>query len=225
VKNTADIAVPQTTDEFETPRLGLQWQWHSNYENCWYSLTEHPGYLRLYPQFVLKGDFSKAGNLLLQKFPARSFAVETQLEISPDSPDLFAGIMVMGLEYAALDAQRTNEGYWLRLRMTSETRGEYFVAGAESVRLRIEVREGGVCAFGIADDKEGFYQIGPVFHARPGRWIGAKVGIYCLTPEVFGARGHADFDYFRVAAVQEAGDKPSLAASNFILPARVLAPL
>jgi Beta xylosidase C-terminal Concanavalin A-like domain len=71
------------------------------------------------------------------------------------------------------------------------------------VRLRVEVREGGICAFGIADAEDEFYQIGPAFHARPGRWIGAKVGLYCLTPNMLGVQGHADFDYFRVTALRE----------------------
>ena len=32
------IATPQTSDEFETPKLGLQWQWHANHEARWFSL-------------------------------------------------------------------------------------------------------------------------------------------------------------------------------------------
>lgn len=200
--SAAPLAVPQTTDEFDAPRLGLQWQWQANFEDGWYSLTSRPGRLRLYPQFVLKGDFSTAGNLLLQKFPARSFAVETRLEILPNHANLYAGLIVMGLEYAALEVQRTSEGYKLRLRMTPEIRGEHFLAGVEFVRLRMETREGGICAFGIMDENDEFYQIGPSFHARPGRWIGAKVGVYCLTPHMLGAQGQADFDYFRVSALR-----------------------
>jgi beta-xylosidase len=203
VKAATHLVVPQTSDEFAASRLGLQWQWHSNHEVGWFSLTERSGHLRLYPQFVLKGDFSKAGNLLLQKFPAQTFSVETQLELPVGHPDLFAGVIVMGLEYAALEAQRTDNGYNLRLRMLAETRGEHFVTAAESVRLRVTVNEGGICAFGIVDDENQLYQIGPLFHARPGRWIGAKVGIYCLTPDMLEAKGFADFDYFRVSALRE----------------------
>lgn len=203
---TSRIAVPQTTDEFETPDLGLQWQWQSNHQDTWYSLSTRSGFLRLYPQFVLKGDFAKAGNLLLQKFPARTFCVETQLELPPGHVDLHAGVIVMGLEFAALDAQRTDAGYKLRLSMTPETRGDHVVPAAESLRLRINVAEGGVCTFGVVDEGSQFYQIGPAFHARPGRWIGAKVGIYCLTPDVLKAQGHADFDYFRVGILRQETD-------------------
>src|SRR5438067_4539272 len=104
------IATPQTSDEFDTPDLGLQWQWHSNYQDTWYSLSERPGHLRLYSQFVLKGDFLKAGNLLLQKFPAQAFVVEAELELSSNHEHLHAGLIVMGLEYAAMDVQRTTAG-------------------------------------------------------------------------------------------------------------------
>jgi hypothetical protein len=35
------------------------------------------------------------------------------------------------------------------------------------------------------------------FQATEGHWIGAKVGIYSLTPNPQGGAGHADFEYFR----------------------------
>jgi beta-xylosidase len=221
-KVPAPVVVPQTSDEFHAPKLGLQWQWQSNHQDSWYSLSERLGHLRLYPHFVLRRNFSTAGNLLLQKFPARSFATETQLVMPVGHPNLYAGLIVMGLEYAALETQRTEEGYHLRLRMALETRGEHFVSGSESVRLRVEIREGGVCAFGIVDDGDEFYQIGPSFFARPGRWIGAKVGIYCLTPDVLGTQGHADFDYFRVSVLRELPAEPMLPHARAVLPQAVL---
>lgn len=199
VEKVSIPTTPQTSDEFDRPTLGLQWQWHSNHEGGWHSLSARQDRLRLYPRFVLKGDFFKAGNLLLQKFPAREFAVETELELPLPLNDehLHAGLVVMGMEYAALDVQRMDQGYKLRLLWTSEPRGDYFLPEASTVRLRAEVREGGVCCFGILDETESFYQIGPAFHARPGKWIGAKIGLYCMTPEMLAIGGHADFTYFR----------------------------
>jgi beta-xylosidase len=177
-------AIPQTSDEFDKPTLGLQWQWHSNHEDSWHSLTAHRGRLRLYPRFVLKGDFLKAGNLLLQKFPAREFAVETELELPSNNEHLHAGLIVMGMEYGALDVQCTGDGYKLRFQWTSEVKGGHVMPTVEPVRLRTEIREGGVCHFGIQDETGRFYQIGPAFHARPGKWIGAKIGLYCITHEI-----------------------------------------
>jgi beta-xylosidase len=44
----APLRVPPTSDEFDGPALGLQWQWNANSKAEWYSLAERPGMLRLH---------------------------------------------------------------------------------------------------------------------------------------------------------------------------------
>ena len=39
--------------------------------------------------------------------------------------------------------------------------------------------------------------MGEPFTARQGKWIGAKVGVFCVTPNE-GNRGWADVDWFRM---------------------------
>ena len=39
--------------------------------------------------------------------------------------------------------------------------------------------------------------VGETFTARQGKWIGAKVGLFCVTPNE-GNRGWADVDWFRM---------------------------
>lgn len=189
---------PQTSDEFDGPRLGLQWQWHSNHEQTWYSLSERPGHLRLYPRFLAKGDFSKAGNLLLQKFPAREFSVETSLEIPAGHAHLHAGLIVMGAEFAALDVTRDAQGCKVQLLANLEPMGELAWVSAV-LRLRVTVGEGGVCRFGVVRPEGSFYLLGPAFQARPGHWIGAKIGLYCMTMAPTQTSGHADFPYFKLS--------------------------
>jgi beta-xylosidase len=86
VRKSPQVAIPQTRDDFSRDELGLQWQWHANPNGDWHSLTERAGHLLLRPQFVLKGNLKVAPNLLLQKFPAAEFIVETKLELTPDHP-------------------------------------------------------------------------------------------------------------------------------------------
>lgn len=198
VGKTQRLAAPQTSDDFQSGRLGLQWQWHSNHRDSWHSLTERPGKLRLYPQFVRKGDFSEAGNLLLQKFPAREFTVETEVELPSGHDDLHAGLVVMGLEHAALDVLRTHDGYQLRLLINSQPMGDLPPVAGATVKLRVVISDGGVCRFGSVAGDGGFYQIGPAFFARVGRWIGAKFGLYCLSPNALNITGSADFSYCHV---------------------------
>jgi hypothetical protein len=39
--------------------------------------------------------------------------------------------------------------------------------------------------------------VGNDFTAQPGVWIGAKVGLFCINPNINKRNGFADFDWFR----------------------------
>jgi hypothetical protein len=134
-------------------------------------------------------------NLLLQKFPARSFAFETLLEFSPDHPGEEAGLVVMGQSCAALALRRDVAGNQLVLRVDGVQK--FARDGMPGVvKLRVEVGEGGVCAFHFATDGQ-FVQIPHAFPARRGMWMGAKIGVYALNRRPQVPAGHADFDYCR----------------------------
>ena len=68
---------------------------------------------------------------------------------------------------------------------------------AGPLELRVAVGEGAVCQFSWRRAGAGFVPIGPSFVAQPGRWVGAKVGLFAGAPGTSPA-GHADFDWFRV---------------------------
>jgi len=42
------VVTPAASDDFSSPRLGLQWQWNHNPDDSRWSLTERPGFLRLH---------------------------------------------------------------------------------------------------------------------------------------------------------------------------------
>jgi beta-xylosidase len=192
----SSVAVPQTSDEFDSTKLGLQWQWHANHDDNWYSLTARPGWLLLFSRNVEGSDLAKVPNLLLQKTPARSFTVETRLEFSPQSSGEEAGLVVMGRAYAALALQSREHGLQLVFRDNGK---DVFTLPLDGnrVKLRVAFDDGGLCRFSFAAD-EGltFTTIPHTFQAQAGVWIGAKIGIYSLKAAE-GAGGHADFDYFR----------------------------
>jgi beta-xylosidase len=187
--------IPQTSDEFDSPRPGWQWQWQANHRDGWCSLTSRKGWLRLYPQPVAHEDLTRVPNLLLQKFPARSFTFETLLEFSPGHPGEEAGLVVTGQSCAALALRSCSAGHQLVLRADG---AQKFVRDGlpGAVKLRVTVGEGGLCVFHFAAGGP-FEQIPDVFQAQRGTWMGAKVGVYALSRQSPGAAGHADFDYCR----------------------------
>ena len=67
-----------------------------------------------------------------------------------------------------------------------------------TVYLQVKVAEGGQCRFGYSLDGKKFTEFGKAFSAREGKWIGAKVGIFCSRQERMNDGGFADVDWFRI---------------------------
>jgi beta-xylosidase len=200
------FAVPPTSDEFDAPNLGLQWQWQANPQSGWFSLTAQPGQLRLFAQPAPKpGNLYEAPSLLLQKFPAREFTVTTRIELHALADGDSAGLMIFGYDYAWIGLKR-EQGVvapLLALRRDAVKGGpqeEIRVLGAGFAPqfFRVTVRDGGKCRFSLSADGVNFSPVGGEFTATVGRWVGAKVGVFAS-----GAAGaSADFDWVRVEPVQ-----------------------
>lgn len=199
--------VPQTGDDFEAARLGLQWQWHGNPQHGWYSLTHRPGALRLFAQPVDEAEnLWSVPNLLLQKFPAPSFTATTEVRCGLGEGAGHGGLLVMGEEYAYLGVRRTADGTELvQGRNTAPADGdsdevvERVSLTDSSAELRANVEDGGQVQFAYATGDAGFESVGTPFQAQQGRWIGAKIGLFAVGPAGTPTEdGHCDFDYFHV---------------------------
>ena len=189
------IATPETSDEFDEPKLGLQWQWHANHDKRWFSLTSKKGSLRLVP-VPAAGDLSRVPNLLLQKLPASTFVAETVVDLRGVANGTRAGLVVMGQSHAALVVEQTDVGPCVSLLVDDiPVRGPEAVRPAKLV-LRMTMETGGLTHFEYDDGHETI-ALEERFQATAGRWIGAKVGIFASAPEGTKAQGSADFDYFR----------------------------
>ena len=107
------MATPAESDEFNTPTLGLQWQWQANPKGIWHT-TSNQGFLRLYSYKApedAKNNWD-VPNLLMQKFPAETFMATTKLLFKPN-PKLEneqTGLIIMGLSYANLVLKSGKEG-------------------------------------------------------------------------------------------------------------------
>jgi beta-xylosidase len=189
--------ISQTSDEFDSSKLGLQWQWHANHQSNWYSLAARKNWLRLYPQMAASVNRALLPNLLLQKFPARTFTAETLLHFSPQQAGEEAGLIITGASSASLAIERTDFGNQIVLRIDGVP--QVTQANVPTVvRLRVTVKDGGLCKFSFAD-RNGFETFPLTFTARKGGWIGAKVGVYSLKRQDIAPAGHVDINYFRFA--------------------------
>lgn len=202
------LAVPATSDDFDGPPLGLQWQWQANPSPEWGSLTAEPGALRLpcMPMPQPKSHWMTP-HLLMQKFCAPDFTATTRLRFAPALASDHAGLIVFGHDYAWLGLRKERQALKLVLAICREAhRGaEEIVVETQAItetviHLRVTVERGGRCHFSFSLDGDSFVPIGPTFQAKSSYWVGAKVGLFAATQPGYVPAGAACFDWFRIAA-------------------------
>lgn len=200
------VAVPATSDDFAAPALAPQWQWQANPGTDWYVLGARPGVLRLFARPGPAADnLYDVPHLLLQKFPALDFTVTTQVALSPKSAGVSAGLIVFGYDYAWLGLRATADGVQLvqdvRLDAAEKASAQTTVVQPKvdgPVWLRVTITEGKQCRFACSLDGKQFAPAGVTFTAKPGRWVGAKVGLFALGQPDAPATGWGDFHRFEV---------------------------
>ena len=117
------VCEPDTTDEFDTDKMMLQWQWNSNYDDSWYvtktdaygKKTPDGSYIRLnaLASTPLR-PVSDYRNLLLQKWPAPEFECVTKMCVNGLENGDYAGIVSLGVEYGAVGIVRNFGEYTIR---------------------------------------------------------------------------------------------------------------
>jgi len=118
---SSGVFQPSESDEFISPALGLQWQWHGIPSPYWsYVNPSDEGCLRLYSvkQSENWRNLGDSPNLLLQKTPADKFTATAKISFVPN-PQLkdkgeSCGLVLMGQDYAAIRLTDTHEGVVLQ---------------------------------------------------------------------------------------------------------------
>ena len=215
---TYPIETPVESDEFDTRKLGLQWEWHANYQDV-FGFTTNMGYVRIYghelsPHFK---NFWEVPNLLMQKFPAEEFTATAKLKVSAKDDGQLSGLIIMGWDYSWIGVEKQEEKFLLKQAVCKDAEqgnleqvstlavlepSRKFEAGLfpnyeREIYIRVHVDKGAYCRFSYSLDGKKFTESGTLFKARQGKWIGAKVGMFSVTPHGK-ERGWLDVDWFRV---------------------------
>ena len=206
------IQTPRDSDEFDSNSLGLQWQWHANPEVYWGFPHGNGSKLRLYTS-KLPEDFTNywdVPHLLLQKFPAPAFTATTKLNFQPSDEEIGGetGLIIMGRDYSYLSVTDQEDGLYLAQTVAheadnggeeEEVAGQYVDSNQLWFRVQVSGEKGNVqTRFSYSTDGETFEPFGDAFKARPGGWIGAKVGLFASRPFENYDSGFVDFDWFRI---------------------------
>lgn len=215
---TYPIETPVESDEFDTRKLGLQWEWHANYQDV-FGFTTNMGYARIYghelsPHFK---NFWEVPNLLMQKFPAEEFTATAKLKVSAKDDGQLSGFIIMGWDYSWIGVEKQGEKFLLKQAVCKDAEqgnleqvstlavlepSRKFEAGLfpnyeREIYIRVHVGKEAYCRFSYSLDGKKFTEAGTLFKARQGKWIGAKMGMFSVTPHGK-ERGWVDVDWFRV---------------------------
>lgn len=207
------IITPPDSDEFNDNKVGLQWQWPANPKATWAFAHTANGSLRLFSDKI--PDTAKnlwdVPNVLQQKFPAEEFIVTTKVTFKPNArlENEKAGLAVMGLSYASIALKSKKDGLQLVYAVAKDAglgklENEKVVTKLtdSTIYFRVKVTASAKCQFSYSTDGKTFTNVGDVFIAEPGRWKGAKIGLFCTREKQINDSGYADFNWFRVEVVR-----------------------
>lgn len=189
-------------------------QWHADYKPE-YGFPLSEGMMRVYGHRTETVDINlwDVPNLWLQKFPAEEFTVTSRVRVSAKSMSEGAtsGIVVMGRDYARLGLLKKGDAFVLQYAVNQDADNcgketvkditelkptRVYAAGLMpnlecDVWLRVTVKRDGNCMLSYSTDGRKFKDAGR-FTARVGKWIGAKLGYYSVTPGGVSERGWID---------------------------------
>lgn len=213
--------MPADSDSFSSKKLGLQWQFNANPCQDWYAFDDCK--IRLNAVYNQDGDaVSDLPNLLLQKWPAPEFHCFTEIDYGNLKNGNLAGLVSMGMAYAALVVEKIDHEYRLVTYSGRQTFNgtewstieekniiDNVILTGEKLRLRYQVVKDG---FRDLNENEKHFPLEKItlsysindnnfvpaitFDSQPGRWVGAKMGIFASS--AVSDCGSATFSYFDV---------------------------
>ena len=217
--SSTTIVNPVENDEFNSPVLGKQWQWHANYHQ-FFGMPTAFGTMRIYTYKLSENwkNFWEVPNLLLQKTPADAFTVTTKLRFTSKADGQFGGLIMMGLDYSALVVRRVGDAFQLvqmtcqsadkgkpqtervlaTLKPTAADKTDYKPGIHEDICLRLTVKDSRV-SFSWSQNGKKFTPCGEEFQMKEGKWIGAKFGFIAADTNPKTDKGWVEADWIRVS--------------------------
>ena len=206
IKIKTGASSPQESDEFNLPQLGLQWQWQANPKEGWIFPTSN-GYATMFcikqPDSIK--NYWMLPNFLSQKLPAEEFTAVTKMEFHPQNVNDKTGLMLFGSDYAFIGMVKKDSGTFLSYNTcanaekgTSENETIVKKINAENIWLKIIVTKNATAAFAFSEDGIAFTTLPQQFVAKPGKWVGAKIGLFASSANKTNNAGYVNIDWFRV---------------------------
>ena len=190
------VVAPQTDEDFNGPKLGVQWGWNYQPRADKWSLTERLGFLRLHAFKPLERDnLKKAGNTLTQRVLRTSTNVVTlALDLSGMADGQVAGLCHYSKDYGTIGVRR--QGGIITLESARDqtiTRGQVLT---EQKKIWLQSVWGldGKSRFAFSTNGTAFTPFGETYQLGWADYRGDRIGIFTYNNDA--EAGHVDCDSF-----------------------------
>ncbi len=196
----------QRGDDFESSSLASCWQWNYQPRADKFSLTERPGWLRLYAFRPLADDrLLKAGNTLTQRvFRSAWNEVVVRMDISRMADGQHAGLCHFAQHSGALGVVHEGGQVRLELRRDDRTEPGPLLTGPY-LWLRSTWGLDGLSHFAYSTDGRSFTPFGD-YTLSWGFYRGDRIGIYCYNNR--SESGYIDVDYLHYDMKKQRPENP-----------------
>ncbi|WP_320168068.1 glycoside hydrolase 43 family protein [Mangrovibacterium marinum] len=191
------------SDEFDGNTLGMQWGWNHNPDSTQWSLTEHPGVLRLKTAKVVTGLLEARNTLTQRPFTHYDQSIPsvatTKIEVANMKEGDMAGLGIFQEDYAFIAVKQVAGEKQLVMVNRGETIASVPLNEATTVYLRtIASNKTKLATFEYSYDNQSFEQLGNeltmAFSLK--MFTGNKFCLFNYATNELG--GYVDFDWFRV---------------------------
>lgn len=195
---------PQSSDEFNSPLLGPQWEWNYQPRAGKWSLSERPGWLRLRAfQPLRRNDFRSAGNTLSQRsMRTASNTVILKLDISQVSDGGQAGLCHFSFAYSMFGITQHGATRTLRYNNAGQELLGPSIA-VDTVWLRSRWGFDGISQYAYSLDGTQYTDFGASYQIKWGAYRGDRFGIYCFNDN--GEHGFVDVDWLHYEMGHQTG--------------------
>src|SRR6185436_3936754 len=171
ISKSSTPANPQESDEFNTIRIGLQWQWQANPQSGWAFPFPSIGSLRVNAQQLPDSakNYWGAAAILTQKFPAETFMGTVKVNFKAKLKGDKFGLIILGSDYSYVSIERNEGSRFSFARCLNAEKGNTepvnnSETSTDSIAyLRVSVHKGGVCQFSYSRDGQSYMSIGEDF--------------------------------------------------------------
>ena len=195
------IREPQTSDEFNAPRLGPQWEWNHNPDDAHWSLSERPGFLRFHAM-PARG-LLDARNTLTLTLQDPGLDATVRLDVTGMSDQQRAGLGMFFKQPHGIGVVQNGGQRRLALFASGvETPGPELASPQLLLRVHLE-NETAAYSYSL-DQGRTFVPFGVAMPIAFSWWKGARVCLFTFTADRDQSRtGFVDIDWLHYQATSE----------------------